>query len=195
MPTLVLSPRYSSDSRILQASATKAGWSVERLGPDRLYEKDIVLSGESLFVEVIASHLGLALIDVPVDWLPGLEEKYLKRKMELTTLEKAQNITRPVFVKPADRRKGFEGRVYQSGKELPEGDLWPGNTQVLVVEPVDWEIEFRCFLLERKIITISPYLKDGEITRTEEGEGASMAPSNFEKLLFCFALIDQDNHT
>jgi hypothetical protein len=36
---------------------------------------------------------------------------------------------------------------------------------VLVSEIVSWEKEFRCFVLDRKVVTFSIYLRDGELQK------------------------------
>ncbi|GAA2104725.1 ATP-grasp domain-containing protein [Actinomadura alba] len=173
MPTLVLSPRYTSDSRDLRVAAVGAGWSVERLGgwrpPDRLRGRDVVLYGEPLFVEVIAAELGRALIDAPFDWLLGLPERHRRRAIELTTMGHARTLRNPVFVKPADGRKGFEATVYGPDAELPPTNAQPDDTAVLTAEPVVWEVEFRCFVLDGRLATMSPYLREGGFTLTEDG--------------------------
>lgn len=171
--TLVLSPRYTSDSRVLRNAALQAGWHVERLGGwhilDRLYGRDVVLYGEPSFIEVIAASLHLSLLDAPFDWLLHLPPRYRKRSIELSTLGAARVISQPTFVKPADGRKGFEGKVYVSGAHLPSSDILPDTTPVLMAEPVRWEVEFRCFLLEREVMTISPYILQGKLALTETG--------------------------
>ncbi|MBC6459980.1 ATP-grasp domain-containing protein [Actinomadura sp. HBU206391] len=173
MPTLVLSPRYTSDSRDLRAAAVAAGWRVERLGgwrpPDRLRDHDVVLYGEPLFVEVIAAGLGRALIDAPFDWLLGLPERHRRRTIELTTMGHARTVREPVFVKPADGRKGFEGAVYGPDAELPSTEAQPDDTPVFTAEPVAWEVEFRCFVLDRRIAAMSPYLREGRFALSADG--------------------------
>ncbi|MFC5750676.1 ATP-grasp domain-containing protein [Actinomadura rugatobispora] len=171
MPTLLLSPRYTADSRTLRTAAGVAGWGVERLGgwraPGRLRDRDVVLYGEPLFVEVIAAQLGRAMLDAPADWLPNLPEHHRKRRIETTTLGEARTRKGPAFVKPADGRKGFEGAVYTNGAGLP--DARPDDTPVLVADPVTWEVEFRCFVLEGQVATLSPYLREGELAQTDDG--------------------------
>jgi hypothetical protein len=174
MPMLVLSPRYTADSRTLRTAAGAAGWGVERLGgwraPGRLRSRDVVLYGEPLFVEVIAAQLGLAMLDAPPDWLPGLPERHRKRRIETSTLGEARALTGPAFIKPADGRKGFEGAVYTDGAGLPPASAHPDDTPVLVADPVTWEIEFRCFVLEGRVATLSPYLRHGELAQDENGQ-------------------------
>ncbi|MFI0351139.1 ATP-grasp domain-containing protein [Actinomadura sp. 9N407] len=174
MPMLVLSPRYTADSRTLRTAAVTAGWGVERLGgwraPDRLRGRDVVLYGEPLFVEIIATRLGLAMLDAPAGWLPDLPERHLGRRIATSTLGEARAMAGPVFVKPADGRKGFEGAVYRNGTGLPPAGAQPDDTPVLVADPVTWEVEFRCFVLEGRVVTLSPYLREGELAQGEDGQ-------------------------
>ncbi|MEU5884249.1 ATP-grasp domain-containing protein [Spirillospora sp. NPDC047279] len=174
MPTLVLSPRYTDDSKVLRAAAGAAGWKTERLGgwraPGHLRGQDVVLYGEPTFVEVIAARLGVGLVDAPHDWLLGLPERHRRREVNESTLEAVRrSLNEPMFVKPADGRKAFEGTVYRAGDDLPGEDVLPGETPVLVGEPVTWEIEFRCFVLAGEVVTMSPYLRDGGLARTAAG--------------------------
>jgi hypothetical protein len=192
MPTLVLSPRYSEDSKVLRLAAGRAGWKAERLGgwraPARLRGQDVALYGEPTFVEVIAAQLGVALIDAPPSWLPGLPERHLRRNVDMSTLaEVRESLVRPVFVKPADGRKGFEGRVYGSPADLP--DAVPGDTPVLVGEPVEWEVEYRCQVLDGEIVAMSPYLRDGELALT--GDGRWEAPWDAEARAYAEVLLDE----
>lgn len=82
VPILILSPRYSSDSRELRQAALQSGWQVERLGgwgvPERLLKRKLVFSGEYSYIKVIAHNLSWALLDDPAGWLLQMnEEKYV----------------------------------------------------------------------------------------------------------------------
>lgn len=174
MPLLVLSPRYTSDSKVLRAAAGRLGWKTERLGgwraPAHMRAQDAVLYGEPTFVEVIASQVGVALLDVPFSWLPGLPERHRRRNIDVSTLgEVRQSLSQPVFVKPADGRKAFEGRVHHAPEELPGEGVLPDETPVFVSEPVRWDVEFRCHVMDSQVVTMSPYLLDGELALTEDG--------------------------
>jgi len=72
------------------------------------------------------------------------------------------------FIKPADE-KCFDARVYSSGAELPAPGPLPEDLPVLVQEVVKWEVEFRCFVLERKVVTLSPYWRNGTLAKAEDG--------------------------
>ncbi|HEY4387390.1 MAG TPA: ATP-grasp domain-containing protein, partial [Ktedonobacteraceae bacterium] len=165
-PILILSPRTTPDSIIMRNAALLAGWDVERLHiwrlPHRLYDRELVLYGEPLFAEVIAGQCNLALIETTFDWLVHLPEQHRKRWISYTTLAEARDISRPTFIKPVDG-KTFAAAVYDSGTQLSSADALPDDTPVLLAEPVTWELEFRCFILERQIVTISPYLRNGQL--------------------------------
>lgn len=151
-----------------------AGWSVLRLdgwqAPEELVGAALAVYGEISWAEVIAGQLELALIDVPEDWLPGLPERYRRRDIRLATLREARACTTAAFVKPADGRKGFEGRVYaHGGLGLPAAESYSDDTTVLIADPVHWESEFRCFVKEGVVLTISPYLRGGELAMAADG--------------------------
>ena len=177
MPTLILTPRFTDDSQSLWRAAVRLGWGVERLSSWRISDDlrqvpDPVLYVEGLFGPTLAEQLGIRLLEPSEDWLPRLPEKYRKRWVHVTTLGQARASTEPAFVKPASD-KSFEARVY-TGNELPlEFD---SDSPVLVAEPVFWEKEFRCFVLDRRTRTLSIYLRDGELQQQHD-----YAASEFEK--------------
>jgi ATP-grasp domain, R2K clade family 2 len=173
MPTLVLPPRFTPDTIAVGNAAHAAGWSVERFTSWRLPEgwraEDVALYGEPLFASVVADQLGLVLLEPPFNWLTTLHEKYRKRNVRFTILGEARKLGQHAFVKPADD-KCFLAGVFQSGATLPSADILSGATPVLVAEPVKWQVEFRCFVLEREMVTLSPYLRDGELAQSPEGQ-------------------------
>lgn len=172
MPTLVLPPRFTPDTIAVGNAAHAAGWSVERFTSWRLPEgwrgEDVALYGEPLFAAVVADQIGLVLIEPLFDWLTTLPEKYRKRDVRFATLGEARQLDKPAFVKPVDD-KCFLAGVFSSGAKLPREDVLPGTTPVLIAEPVKWEIEFRCFVVEREVLTLSPYLRYGELAQSPEG--------------------------
>jgi ATP-grasp domain, R2K clade family 2 len=173
MPTLLLSPRYTDDSRRLRRAAEEAGWHVWRQGdwrpPQRTFTADVVLYGEPLFVDVMAAALDLVAIDSPTDWLARLPARFTQRSIAAMTLAEATQLSDPRFVKSA-LDKPFPAGVYTVAAQLPPGcQGLPGNHLVLVAEPVRWEIEFRGYVLNRRLVTLSPYLRNGQLVEDEEG--------------------------
>lgn len=166
MPTLILSPRHSEDSQSLWRAASELGWEVERLPSWRVPEhflqlKEPVLYVEALFAPTVAEQFGLQLLEPPVNWLPSLPEVYRKRQVEMMTLAQARLLPSPAFIRPPND-KSFPAKVY-AGSELPEG--YDEQMPVLVAEIVHWEKEFRCFVLDRQVKTLSIYLRKGELQR------------------------------
>jgi len=172
-PVLVLSPRYSSDSRILRLAAIQRGWQVERLGgwdvPARLLSRKLIFSGEFSYSKVIAHKLSWALLDAPPDWLLSLPIHYRKRTLEYTTLAEARTLSQARFVKPAID-KVFAATVYPSGAHLFEASQGLADTiPVLVSEPVCWDVEYRFFVCERRVVTFSSYWSGDRSTRLDDG--------------------------
>ena len=179
-PTLILTPRHSEDAQALWRAAGRLGWDVERLTswriPDALRAvPEPVLYLEAMMAPMLAEQFGLQLIEPPADWLPNLPEPYRKRRVVLSTLGQARLLDEPAFVKPPNE-KSFPAKVYR-GRELPAD--YPDDTAVLVAEVVEWEKEFRCFVLDRRLRTFSVYLRNGELQRqndlrNSEEEGAEL---------------------
>jgi hypothetical protein len=164
MPTLILTPRYTPDTQALWRAAGQLNWRVERLTgwrvtEDLLQAPEPVLYLEALIAPMVAEQFGLKLLEPPVDWLPRLPEEFRKREISLMSLATARELREPSFIKPPND-KSFPAAVY-SGSELPQG--YDEDSPVLVAEVVSWELEFRCFVLNRQVNTLSIYLRDGQL--------------------------------
>jgi hypothetical protein len=173
-PTLLLSPRYTEDSRALRAAAVAAGWDCIRLAswrvPEWVRSHELVFYGEPLLAEVIGEQrLPYVLLEPPPDWLPGLPSVYAGRDIRFTTLGQARRHPARAFFKPADLLKSFRAGVYDSGAGIPDAETQPDELPVLVQEAVAWELEVRCFVLERRAVTSSPYLRHGNLAQAADG--------------------------
>ncbi len=169
MPTLVLTPRFTEDSQSLWRTAGRLGWDVHRLTswriPDTLRNvHEPVLFLEALFGPTLAEHFGLRLLEPPIDWLPRLPEEHRKRWVTLSTLGLARRRTERAFVKPPND-KSFPAGAYV-GSDLPSG--FDDSMPVLVSELVRWEVEFRCFVLDRVLRACSVYLRSGVLQRDRD---------------------------
>jgi ATP-grasp domain, R2K clade family 2 len=163
-PTLILTPRYTDDTQALWKTASRLGWSVERLSawrvPAHLQQvPNPVLYAEALFAPSLAEQLGIGLSQPADDWLVHLPERYRQRAIGISTLAEARALTVPAFIKPPND-KSFPARVYAPG-ELPAG--YDEAMPVLVSDIVRWTCEFRCFVLDRRLATYSIYARDGEL--------------------------------
>lgn len=193
MPTLVLPPRDTDDAQAIQTAAWAAGWCVERLPtwrvPPGLRGADLVLYGEPLFIDVVSPALEIAVLETPWDWLATLPETYRRRAITFTTLGEAAHHASAMFVKPTED-KCFPAQVYVSGSSLAVATVGlPATTAVLVAEPVEWEIEFRCFVLERRVLTYAPYLRDGDPLRDAHGIWPATAAESDDALAYTTTLL------
>lgn len=172
MPTLILPPRYTEDSISLWRTAKELGWRVERLHswrvPSNIIDSTIVIYGEFLFAAIVSESLEIMLIEPTFDWLVNLPLKYLKRQIQYKTLSQLEKIEEKIFIKPADD-KCFRAKIYESGEIIPSIDLLPNNTPILISEVVDWMSEFRSFIIDRQLATISVYARNGKTAQDNEG--------------------------
>ncbi|REJ75823.1 MAG: DUF4343 domain-containing protein [Planctomycetota bacterium] len=162
MSTLILTSRACADTQRLWRAAIARDWEIDRHRgptlPETIGPPPYVLYTEEVYAAAVASLLGVQLVEPSLDWLANLPGEYAQRWIRFTTMGKARDARHPQFVKPPND-KSFEARVYDSGLALPSHI--PEQAQVLVADPVEWVIEFRCFVLDRRVITLSPYLREG----------------------------------
>ena len=188
MPTLILTPRYSEDAPALWRAANHLGWKVVRLVNWRLLDdpkliSEPVLHLEALMAEEIASQLGVRLLDAPSDWLPNIPQEYRKCWIYLSSLGEARQLENTAFIKPPND-KSFPVRVSATA-DLPTD--YPDEMLVLVAEIVEWEKEFRCFILNRCLKTFSIYLRNGELQL--ENDFAHTDEEDFEVRTFIETVI------
>ena len=182
---LILSPRFSPDSRALDKAAASAGWETERLHQWKIPEglanrNDICVHGEPLFGEFLVERLGLVLLEPQDNLLQNLPDVLRKREIKLMKYMDARQETTRKFIKPPNF-KNFQARVYETGADLPVDDLL-NPIDVLVSEVVSWEVEFRCFILNGKVVDCSAYSRDGRLNLSgDETEGEAWPASDFER--------------
>lgn len=168
MPTLILTPRQTEDTQSLWKAAGRLGWATERLGSWRIPEHlrsiaEPVVYAEALFGPDLAEQLGIALLSPADDWLVRLPMEYKVREIRIMSLGEARALETEMFVKPPSD-KSFPAQAYH-GAMLPSD--FDNAMPVLVSELVDWDVEFRCFILHRRLHTFSIYSRGGELQRTQ----------------------------
>lgn len=192
MNTLVLPPRYTTDSIAMSRAAAHLNWRVERLAswrvPEALCDTGVAIYGEPLFVTVVAGPLGVRVLEPTADWLPTVPEEHRKRRVRLMTLGEARNVSETAFIKPVSD-KCFAAKVYASGAELPPASVLDDLELVLISEPVAWEVEFRAFVLDRQVVALSPYLHHGELVERPDGTWAAGAGETEAAEAFCRTVL------
>jgi hypothetical protein len=138
----------------------------------------------------VAERLSLALMEPPLDWLTTVPSPFLRRSVRFTTLREAREETGPAFIKPADD-KCFPAQVYASGAALPTPEGVPETTPVLIAQPVVWEAEFRCFVREGAVTTLSPYWRTTGLAQAEDGSWPAAPEETEEASAFAAAVLER----
>ncbi|HWX18789.1 MAG TPA: ATP-grasp domain-containing protein [Candidatus Binatia bacterium] len=191
MPTLLLSSRQTEDAQKLWRACIAENWKLIRLHGWRVPEispHDLAVYGELLFAQHVAQTLGLRLQEPEADWLPKLPCRWRGREVRLAALTEARKVATRSFIKPAEE-KCFEARIYSSGAELPPPGPLPEDLPMLVQEVVDWTTEFRCFVLDRQVVTSSAYWRDGQPTKSEDGSWSSSGAELEQANRFCESVL------
>lgn len=194
-PALLLAPNYTDDSEALWNAALKAGWHVERVRgwdvPSDLQGRWVAYYGflRPVLASMLMDALGRVLLEPALDWLPNLSDTFLKRKVRFAPLGEARLLTGPAFVKPAEDKQ-FPAKVYARGSDLPPDPALSDAMAVLISEPVEWEVEYRCFVLDGEVVTLSPYWRTGRLSRTPDGRWPCDPSEAREASDFAGALLD-----
>ena len=173
MPSLICSSRYTIDSQILRKTAQSLGWETLRLDGNTIPDwfdppdSEIALFYTAPHAFDIAKQLGRTLVGCNPDWTVNLPHEFLNREIHQTSLEHALQIANLQFVKHAVS-KAFPAAVYNANKLAAETTKIHPESLVHVGEPVEFECEFRCFVSDQRVNTISPYVYDGQIVSDYE---------------------------
>ncbi|NUP32645.1 MAG: ATP-grasp domain-containing protein [Streptomycetaceae bacterium] len=167
MSVLVLAPRSTETDRQLVGAALRRGMRAERLSgwrvPPELRGVAAHVYAGPLFADAVAGGLGVALLEVPETWLPGVPAEFLGRRVWAATLAEVRSgFAGPLFVKPPNE-KLFAAGVYADAGVLPSPELVDADTLVLVSDVVRFGAEFRAFCLDGRVVAVSRYAVDGDL--------------------------------
>lgn len=166
MPKLILSSSYNTESKILRKAAQALGWESFRFqgeGIPKWYERGddqyaIYCTVPKAFN--VARQLDSILLGCSSKWLPGLPEEFSKRKIDLLELRNVAGIEENRFIKPA-LGKSFDAAVRNGPQAMSDASHLPPSLLVHASEVVEWETEYRCFVKDAKVMTLSPYRRGG----------------------------------
>ena len=173
MPSLICSSRYTIDSQILRRAAQQLGWETLRLDGNEIPEWFDPPDDEIAFFHTaphafeVAKQLDRKLLGCAPNWTVQLPREFLKRELRQTTLALALQIEGSQFVKHS-LSKAFPAAVYDRQSLLAATEKIPGESLVHVGEPVNWTHEYRCFVVAGRVVTVSPYLCNGEFVKDYE---------------------------
>ncbi|MFE9461975.1 ATP-grasp domain-containing protein [Streptomyces californicus] len=164
---LALAPHRSGTATLLSEAARRRGMEVAVLPagsvPGRYRgREDAHYYGGPRFAARAAGPLGVALLEPHDGWLDALPAAFTGRAVSRVPLSEARRRTGPFFAKPPTD-KSFPAAVHRDGSTLPPPPPGSGDPLVQVSEVVDWEEEFRIFLLDGEIRTGSRYARHGRL--------------------------------
>lgn len=168
MPSLIVSSRYSIDSQILRQAARNLGWETLRLDGWRIPEwfeppdDQIALFFTAPLAFDVAEQFSRSLLGCDPDWTVQLRPEFLKRNLRQKTLAEALELEGKAFIKHAVS-KAFPATIYDQQTLVKATPQIPQTALVHVSEPVNWLIEYRCFIAEQNVMAISPYIRHGRV--------------------------------
>lgn len=181
MPHLILPPRYTEDSILLWRGALACGWAVTRLQGWRIdagfSADEPIIYGEPLFVAAVAEELGLLAVEPPLDFLARLPQRFRLRDVTFGCGADISTRGFPGFLKPADD-KCFPAAVYSGARDLDRFSI-PPEAPVIWSEPVQWEMEFRCFIAGR-CEAMSIYARGGRLAQADD-ESWPVTPDEYHQ--------------
>lgn len=125
-------------------------------------DRQTIICGFISSVRWALKELGISepvVADYPIEL-----EKFLGRKIYISTLGEAKKINQKIFIKPTTV-KLFKGIVCNNTiHALVETAMYPDDTEIYVSEPVDFVSEYRIFVDHNFIVGCKHYAGDFTIT-------------------------------
>lgn len=194
MPTLLLSTLDLPSAPALADVARRSGWRVFTLDDNsspRASGQVMFYGGADVALSV-AARFRLALLEPPLDLLSRLPMEFRLRAVEYGTVRDLSRLKASAFIKPADPLdKAFDAGISANVREIRILKDVDGSTPILVAEPVQWLAEYRCFILEKKVATMSPYLSFGRPVWRPYGQGGEEARECSHVRAFCERMFSQ----
>lgn len=163
MNIILLSPRNSEESQKIEKCAHWLNWKSLRLETNWKVPKAVLarkhgvyVYGEPLFGLYVAEQLNKNLHLPAKDWLSSLPEEFLKRWLCISkgkNLDSVFKLHENVFLKPLTQKQ-FEAKVYNVSSDLSSV---PTEEEIIMSEPVKFDIEIRFFILSNKVKTFTQY--------------------------------------
>ncbi|MGW4249142.1 ATP-grasp domain-containing protein [Nocardia sp. NPDC004722] len=130
------------------------------LGPD------IFIAGDTDAMHGAMRQLGIGVPE-PDDYPESLR-RFLGRMVWKSTLGEVERAVESgscptVFVKPAKRRKNFTGAVCYSERDFAAFGHVSRCQPVWCSQVVDWQAEYRVYVVDRRIVSVDHYAGDGSI--------------------------------
>ena len=168
---LLIPDKPDSERDSIANSWENNGGDVLRIGKfwekPEIGSKRITIYGNDTFCLVLAQVLGIDLVMVKDELIGKLDSKWIKRKIELFSINRIGEILFPTFIKPV-KPKIFKSKVYDSlvsFKKETEGI----DTKETIIRSdiVTISSEVRAFILNREILDMAVYEGKGNLNQAK----------------------------
>lgn len=156
---------FSTNVESAEKGLKRLGYQIQGFEASKLQkaplDRKTIVKGSIHTVRMALHYLGLPQpenLDIPESL-----RKYTHRKVWNTTLGAVRKASKPVFIKPAAVQKGFVGHVfnarpYENGHHYDyQTDSLPSNYKILASEVVNFETEWRVYVLKGQILGVRTY--------------------------------------
>lgn len=153
---------YSLDNNKMWSVALDNNWKTDRLkmsskfyGPQISDDDIIAYYGNAFLAKEIANYYDFSFIEPTLDWLSTVPREYLGREIEFMTLAEFPYYDIRKFVKCTDN-KWFSAEIFEPYEKLPIDNI-DKDLLICVQDVIDFQFEYRCFILNRQLMDISIY--------------------------------------
>jgi len=165
--------RLRDEERRLHEVLTARGIPIELYTIKRIHRRDLPLTRRSFIAgDMDAMHGAMNQLGIdipPVNDYPACLQPFMHRKIWRSTLGAIEQMAwdaglPPVFMKPAERRKSFTGRVFSSSSDFHWTHGASRRQSVWCSDVVTWLSEFRVYVIHDRVVSVDHY--DGDAQRT-----------------------------
>lgn len=162
---IALSPMYTEDSNNLKKASINSSYELNRFNakwsvPEEFRPDVIAVYGEDIYAEIVAEQCNLTLTKPKDDWLSGISEEFMKRKISYGWLKEFVD-EENIFIK-CSNFKSFKAGVFDKVTNIKGFDTLDLESTVFTSEVVEWELEVRCFVLNNEIKAHSSYWRNND---------------------------------
>jgi len=166
--------KFRREETLVRESCERAGIAIIPYLTKQMQRRQLRLTKQCFIcgdIDTMGGAMKQLGIEVPApNDFPKSLEPFLQRKVwqgSLGSLEAMLDGGREVFAKPAGRRKVFTGRVFSSPSDLYFVSGISRNEPVWFSEVVDWNSEFRVYVIHGEIVAVAHYARDASVPVSE----------------------------
>ena len=158
--------RLGHEEQLLKSEFERRGVPVELYSAKRIQRRNLPLTTSTFIAgDMDAMHGAMRQLGIeppePDDY-PECLRPWMHRRVWKTTLDALERqlldgTGPPVFAKPAERRKGFTGRVFESYHDFAGLGSTSRRQDVWCSEVVAWRSEFRVYVIGQEIVSVDHY--------------------------------------